>query len=172
MEPLDNFGGDRSFIDEYMGLVKSIAGRYSRYGVSFDDLVQEGIMGLFEAKEKFDEKRGVKFSTFAFYFIKGRVLKYLQNEKKVPIAEGDPEQEELKEPVNAPVTKKGTDEKECFEIPTGFPETERKVLVCLYVENKSLREIAEILGYTRERTRQLKQKALRRLRINRKLTEF
>ncbi len=161
---------DKNFIDNYIGLVKSIAGKYAKYGAEFDDLLQEGIMGLFEARKKFDSTRGVKFSTFAVYFIKGRVLRCLQKEIQGPMAMGDLKQEQIKEAVNDSAERKDGGEKENFRVPPGFPEMERRLLVYLYMENKSLREIAEIFGYTRERARQLKQKALRRLRINSKLT--
>ena len=50
-------------------LVYSIAGRYSSQGLSFLDLVQEGVLGLIRAAEKFRYERGFRFSTYAYNWI-------------------------------------------------------------------------------------------------------
>lgn len=47
----------------------------------FDDLMQEGVIGLLLAIEKFDENRGVKLSTFAYHWIRSYVGKYIQNNR-------------------------------------------------------------------------------------------
>ena len=48
-----------------------------------NELFQEGFLGLIEAQQKYDENKGVKFSTFAYPYIKGYCLKYLNNEIKI-----------------------------------------------------------------------------------------
>jgi RNA polymerase primary sigma factor len=53
-----------------LGLVYSAARRYRGLGVPFEDLVQEGTVGLVRAVERFDHSRGVKFSTFAAWWIR------------------------------------------------------------------------------------------------------
>ena len=58
-----------------MRLVVSIARRYHRVGVSVQDLVQEGSLGLARAAEKFDPKRGFKFSTYASWWIQQAVFR-------------------------------------------------------------------------------------------------
>ena len=58
-------------------LVVSIANNYKNRGVALEDLIQEGNMGLIKAIEKFDLERGVKFSTYATWWIRqavGRAL--------------------------------------------------------------------------------------------------
>jgi RNA polymerase sigma factor (sigma-70 family) len=57
-----------------LGLVRSLAGRYAGRGVPYDDLVQEGTLGLMRAAEKFDDRRGVKFSTYAIWWIRRSLL--------------------------------------------------------------------------------------------------
>ncbi|MCD6228129.1 MAG: sigma-70 family RNA polymerase sigma factor, partial [Candidatus Omnitrophica bacterium] len=66
---------------DYLPLVKSVASRYKKEGVSFEDLVQEGFLGILEAKERFDPSKKVKFSTYAFYWIKKKILEAIRKEK-------------------------------------------------------------------------------------------
>ena len=47
----------------YLPLIKSIASRYTGRGVPFEDLVQEGILGIIEAEKRFDASKGTSFST-------------------------------------------------------------------------------------------------------------
>jgi len=54
----------------YLPLIKSLAYKYKGNGVPLEDLIQEGFLGLLEAKSRFDPSKKVKFSTYAFYWIK------------------------------------------------------------------------------------------------------
>ena len=59
-------------------LAISIANKYAKYGnVSYEDLIQEANIGLIKAVEKFDWRRGFKFSTYACWWIKQAVTRYL-----------------------------------------------------------------------------------------------
>jgi RNA polymerase sigma factor (sigma-70 family) len=60
-------------------LVYSIAGKYTSHGMSFLDLVQEGILGLIRAAEKFRYERGFRFSTYAFNWIAQAVRRGLND---------------------------------------------------------------------------------------------
>jgi RNA polymerase primary sigma factor len=57
-------------VERNLRLVLSLARRYTGRGASFDDLVQEGTIGLVRAVERFDHRRGVKFSTYAVWWIR------------------------------------------------------------------------------------------------------
>ena len=60
-------------LKRYEGLVKSIAKKYIGNGLSFEDLVQYGNIGLWQASEKFNESLGYEFSTYSTYWIKSEI---------------------------------------------------------------------------------------------------
>jgi RNA polymerase sigma-32 factor len=64
-------------ITAYMRLAIAMAARFRRYGVPMNDLIQEASLGLMKAAEKFDPDRGVRFSTYAVWWIKAGVQDYV-----------------------------------------------------------------------------------------------
>lgn len=64
-------------ITAYMRLAISVAAKYKRYGASMNDLIQEAGLGLMKAADKFDPDRGVRFSTYAVWWIKASVQDYV-----------------------------------------------------------------------------------------------
>jgi RNA polymerase primary sigma factor len=64
-------------------LVVSIAKRYMGHGVPFLDLIQEGNLGLMKAVDKFDYRRGCKFSTYATWWIRQSVTRALGQQARV-----------------------------------------------------------------------------------------
>jgi len=74
------------FIESHLPLVISIAKKRSNRGLDFEDLVQEGILGLVTAADKFDPSRGFRFSTYATWWIRqaidDAILKYGDTVKK------------------------------------------------------------------------------------------
>lgn len=64
-------------ITSYMRLALSMAAKFRRYGASMPDLTQEAAMGLMKAAEKFDPDRGVRFSTYAMFWIKAQLQDYV-----------------------------------------------------------------------------------------------
>ena len=60
-------------INAYMRLAISVASKYKRYGAPMNDLIQEAGLGLMKAADKFDPDRGVRFSTYAVWWIKASV---------------------------------------------------------------------------------------------------
>ena len=64
-------------INAYMRLAVSMAYKFRRYGAPMADLIQEAGIGLLKAAEKFDPDRGVRFSTYASWWIKSAMQDYV-----------------------------------------------------------------------------------------------
>ncbi len=64
-------------ITAYMRLAISMAAKFRRYGAQMNDLLQEASLGLMKAADKFDPERGVRFSTYAVWWIKASIQDYV-----------------------------------------------------------------------------------------------
>jgi RNA polymerase sigma-32 factor len=64
-------------VTAYMRLAVSMAAKYRRYGAAMSDLIQEANIGLMKAASKFDPDRGVRFSTYAVWWIKAQIQDYV-----------------------------------------------------------------------------------------------
>ena len=213
--------------------VVSVAKRYQNQGVSLADLINEGNIGLMRAAQKFDETKGIKFISYAVWWIRQAILQALAEQSRIvrvplnragtlhrigkrantllqelgreathaEIAEGmDITEEEVAKTMSisqthlsldAPLTP-GEDNRlldylpdtqnpgpdsETFEhaltesieeVLSTLKEREAKILRLYFgldgPEPMTLEEIGSLLGITRERVRQIKEKALSRLR--------
>src|SRR5215471_7243609 len=213
--------------------VVSVAKKYQNQGVSLSDLINEGNLGLIRAAHKFDETKGIKFISYAVWWIRQAILQALAEQSRIvrvplnragtlhrigkrssallqelgreptveEIAEGmDISEEEVAKTLSisqahlsldAPLTP-GEDNKlldylpdtqnpgpddEIFEhaltesiegVLSTLKEREAKILRLYFglegQEPMTLEEIGSLLGITRERVRQIKEKALARLR--------
>lgn len=64
-------------VTAYLRLAISMASKYRRYGAPMNDLIQEAGVGLMKAASKFDPDRGVRFSTYAVWWIKASIQDYV-----------------------------------------------------------------------------------------------
>ncbi len=229
--------GDRAALDRLVAanlrFVVSIAKRYRNRGVSLADLVNEGNVGLIRAAERFDEGKGVRFVSYAVWWIRQAILQAIAEQSnivRVPASRAathsqvarssrrlrqefgrEPTAEELAAELELPIKDvrealtsrqgyvsldapvQGSDDASLAEfIPdkdgadadertqrealknaldsslTALPDREQLVLRLYFGlddgEPRTLEEIGKELGVTRERVRQLKERALSRLR--------
>src|SRR6266516_899493 len=149
--------------------VVSVAKKYQNQGVSLSDLINEGNLGLIRAAHKFDETKGIKFISYAVWWIRQAILQALD----APLTPG----EDNKLLDYLPDTTNPGPDDEIFEhaltesiesVLATLKEREARILRLYFglegQEPMTLEEIGSQLGITRERVRQLKEKALARLR--------
>jgi|SRR5580700_2107161 RNA polymerase sigma factor (sigma-70 family) len=61
-----------------VGLVHLVANQFCRPPIRYEDLIQEGTMGLIRATETFEPNRGIRFSTYSVYWIRAKIQRFLQ----------------------------------------------------------------------------------------------
>jgi RNA polymerase primary sigma factor len=229
--------GDQDALDTLvrsnLRFVVSVAKKYQNQGVSLSDLINEGNLGLIRAAHKFDETRGIKFISYAVWWIRQSILQALAEQSRivrVPLNRAGAlhrlgrtasamQQELGRDATNAeialemelteeevahtmsisqvhlsldapmspgednrlldylPDTSNGSPDEHTFEKALtqsieealgSLKERESKILKLYFgledTEPMTLEEIGALLGITRERVRQIKEKALSRLR--------
>jgi RNA polymerase primary sigma factor len=180
-------------IESNLGLVYFIARGYAGRGVTFEDLVQEGTVGLVRAVERFDHRRGVRFSTYVVTWIRHALIDALGQARTIRIPKGVAKLREAPRVTASLDQEVGEDGASLVELVADpdpvdpcrhvdeqetlrqvwsmlrtLPQRHRAVLVRRYgLDGEGARSHAEIgrsLGVGQERSRQLEREALNRLR--------
>ncbi len=158
-------GGDddarEKLILAYRPLVYWMARKFNVTGHRFADIVQEGTLALIRAVDKFDVDRGLRFTTYACYRIRGQMLNYLQRvEAKAPV----PVDTDMEEGDDLPSLREADEILTLREGLMSLPEREARILRELVMECRNARELAEEMSLDVSHVYRLKKKALSRLK--------
>lgn len=151
----------------YLPVIEYIARKYWYQGEPLEDFVQEGLIGLLEAERRFDPARGVKFSTYAVYWVRKRIGEAVRDEKRTSLqavrfddaAYGTPGDIDVEADEGLRMYDRLSDIAHPFHVPA----LEEKIVRLSFGDMKTLEEISKVLDMTPERVMQLKQRALRRM---------
>src|SRR5690554_5111112 len=143
----------------YQPLVFKIVKQYSSERELMLELIQEGNLGLIDAVDNFDHQRGVKFSTFAVYHIRGRIKTFFKNGVELePFLTAQPE-----ELLDNRVEKNYLLER-VGRVIRELSVKEQKVLKEIYLMNKEPQVLASEMGISLSYLYRLQKKAIRRIR--------
>jgi RNA polymerase primary sigma factor len=181
-------------VEANLRFVVSVATKYREYGIPLDELISEGNLGLIEAIERFDTSKSVRLITYAVYYIRLYIKKYIEQvteeQKRISndaeianygyedefendevtqsyrlLTHIDMAEDEEEENTGYNVTPK--QKKLLKEMLSSLSERERTVLTAFFgigCKRQTLAELSDSLGVSKERVRQIKDRALSILR--------
>jgi len=167
-------------ITENQGLVHWMARKYRWSGVSHEDLAQQGYLGLMKAAERFDPTRGVKFSTYATWWIRQRIQRLVnKRDQSLSLDDyvGDGETRHVDQvagpdDVEATVTDRMTDSPARLVIASMSPREERVMRMRLSLGRQSGSSLEEVASPFEDLRSLLEDGAASRGRGGKKLTKW
>lgn len=170
----------RKLVSENQGYVHALARHYLKWGVDLDDLVSEGNLGMIQAAQAFNPALGRRFVNFAAPFIRSSIEKALKNYGvKAPMSIDEPipvgsrntiSLLHVLEDKNSPRADEhlwaDADTEEVEKLLKVLDEREQTVIRGLYgigEDRLTMAELGEKNGWKRERVRQIRDKALKKL---------
>lgn len=165
--------GRRRLIEAYQPLVFKVVMQVRPPEAVLMDMLQEGTVGLIEAVERFDHTRGIRFSTFAPYRIRGRVLNALRRcvMREYSLEQEDPGEipavSRLPDPSSEEAfagVEEGATVRQLHQAIEELPTRERAILRAAYVELRAPRKIAADLQISLSHFYRLHKQALDHMR--------
>ena len=163
----------RMLIRSYQPLVFKYAAPYRELD-NIMDVIQEGTVGLIEAVESFEPKRGVAFSLFAVHRIRGRIKNFLKKEGMSDVAcidgltnpDGIPARDLIADSGALPEeqAEQRALVEELYEAMARLPQKERLVLEGVYLKSGEVGDIAEELHLSASHIYRLQKTGIRRIR--------
>jgi len=156
-------------IEAYQPLVFKVAMALRLREAILMDMIQEGTVGLIQAVERFDPDRGVRFSTFATYRIRGRILNALRRERgrAADVEDASESLARIPDPAAADALASVEDAVLVRQIVSAIddlPARERRILVGAFLAAEEPDRIADELRISLSHFYRLQQQALRRIR--------
>lgn len=163
----------RQLMSAYQPLVFKVAMGFRLPEAETMELIQEGMVGLLEAGEKYDYRRGVAFSLFASFRIKGCMLDFLKKASSNGIVSleselssgftlGDTLVSSCASP--AEMAEKALLQEKISSAMERLPEREQQVLKELYLEDRTARDIADNVNISLGHVYRLQKQGVRRIR--------
>ena len=160
----------QELIEHYQLLVFKEALKYQLQETLILDLIQEGVVGLMEAAERYNHTSGVAFSLYALHRVRGRMIDFLRIAQKELLF--DQQDEQIQNPLfNKMVPDVAVECADRRELNKAFeqaferlPKREKDVIQNVYYQEKSALETANIMDVSATYVYQLEKKGIRRLR--------
>jgi RNA polymerase sporulation-specific sigma factor len=166
--------GDRRsrarLIEAYQPLVFKVAMALHLREPVLLDMIQEGTVGLIQAVERFDPGRGVRFSTFATYRIRGRMLNALRRERDRPQPDIEDAADALARVADGAAADALASVEDALLVRQivsaigGLPARERRILEGAFLASEEPARIADELSISLSHFYRLQQQALRKIR--------
>mgnify|MGYP006284253977 CR=1 FL=1 len=158
----------QELIRSYQPLVFKLVKQQSNSDQLMMDLIQEGTLGLISAVDKYDHKKGVKFTTFAVYHIKGRIKNFLNQGISIESISLNQmrllERLDLNEQLLEKLVEKKVLREKIEKIISVLPLKEKKIIRQIYMEDKPASNVAAELDITPSYLYRLRKKAIQRIR--------
>ena len=157
----DDMEARETLIIAYRPLVFWLARKFRVSASSHADLIQEGMLALIKSVDNFDPERKFRFTTYAFYRIRGQMVNFLQrSEARAPI----PVDDEFLEIREDPAEDAMDTALSVAEAITHLPDREAGVVRALLMEGKDVRDVAREKSLDISHVYRLRRNAVSRLR--------